>query len=100
MIILSLLLSPIAWDHYWTLLFPSFLLMRYATNADLLGRAALRTFWVCAVLVTGISRVTAGSFGWNLARRLSVSTVAAVVLYAMLLQLSRVAGTDPPMRDS
>ncbi len=88
-IVLCLLLSPIAWDHYWMLLFPAFLLMRYGAHPALLGKAATFTFWVAAVLTSGISRVTAGSAGWNVARRLSVSTAAAILLYLTLLRLSQ-----------
>ena len=87
-VVLSILLSPIAWDHYWVLLFPAFLLVRYGAHRALLGKASTYTFWVAAGLVSGISRITVGIAGWNFARRLSVSTVAATLLYVALLRLS------------
>ncbi len=36
--VLAILLSPIAWDHYWTLMFPAFLILYDSRDERLLGR--------------------------------------------------------------
>jgi len=86
---LAVLLSPIAWDHYWVLLFPAFLVVHTASSRELLGRPALVVFWTAAILTSGLSRGTLGREGWALARHFSVSTVAALILYLTLLRFSR-----------
>jgi hypothetical protein len=99
-IVLAVLLSPIAWDHYWTLLFPAFLLVYQASDRNLLGRQALYAFWTAAILTSGLSRTTLGQTGWSVARELSVDTIAALVLYFTLLRLCRVLRRASPGRDS
>lgn len=84
---LGVLLSPIAWDHYWTLLFPAFLFVYAGTSRALLGRGGQWAFWTAAVLTTGFSPLTLGGRGFNAAREMSVDTVAALVLFAALLAL-------------
>jgi hypothetical protein len=37
--VFRVLLSPIAWDHYWTLMFPAFLIPYDSRDQRLLGRA-------------------------------------------------------------
>jgi alpha-1,2-mannosyltransferase len=71
----AVLISPIAWDHYWVLMFPAFL-----ATAVRKERAARITFWIAAILVSGLSPVTVGTraFGW--ARWLSASTFAGFLL--------------------
>ncbi|HJR58451.1 MAG TPA: glycosyltransferase family 87 protein [Vicinamibacterales bacterium] len=90
----AVLLSPIAWDHYWVLLFPAFLMVYTGASRELLGRNALVVFWTAAVLTSGLSRVTLGRDGWAVARHFSTSTIAALLLYAVLLQLSRRLGAN------
>jgi alpha-1,2-mannosyltransferase len=92
---LAVLLSPIAWDHYWVLLFPAFLLVYTAGSRELLGRYALLVFWTAAILTSGLSRITVGRDGWALARDLSASTVAALLLYVTLLHLSHRLPPEP-----
>jgi Glycosyltransferase family 87 len=86
---LAILLSPIAWDHYWTMLFPAFLIVHDSSDDALLGRKGRYAFWIAAVLTTGLSPLTLGRTGFNLARDLSVYTIAAVILYAGLLAACR-----------
>ncbi len=87
-ITLAVLLAPIAWDHYWVLLLPAFVIVYYATDI-LPAVLARRVFWIAALLTTGLSPLTVGQSGFNLARRLSTYTIAGVVLYAMLLLICR-----------
>ena len=83
--VLAILLSPIAWDHYWTMMFPAFLIIYGSGDRRLLGGAAPWLFWVAAVLTSGLSPLTLGRSGFNLARALSVDTLAALVLFVGLI---------------
>jgi alpha-1,2-mannosyltransferase len=95
---LAILLSPIAWDHYWTMMFPAFLIL-YDSNADtLLGRSGRYAFWTAAVLTTGLSPLTLGRTGFNMARDLSVYTIAALIVFASLLVVCARAGRERPSR--
>jgi alpha-1,2-mannosyltransferase len=82
---LAILLSPIAWDHYWTLLFPAFLILYDSRDSALLGARARPLFWTAAVLTTSLSPLTVGRGAFSLARELSASTLAAAIVYASLL---------------
>jgi alpha-1,2-mannosyltransferase len=77
---LGVLLSPVAWDHYWVLMFPAFLIVYHSQ-----GPMARRAFWVAALLATGLSPLTLGRSGFNLARDLSVNTIAGLILYGSVL---------------
>ena len=90
----AVLLSPIAWDHYWVLMFPAFLAV-YSLRGP--TRAAERTtFWVAAVLVSGASPLTLGRHGFAVVRSWSNSTVAGLLLVACLgWMLWRGAGRAP-----
>lgn len=88
-VVLSVVCSPIAWDHYWTLAFPAFYLIRRGSHPALLGKAGTVVFWVTALLVTGFNRATVGAGVWDLTRKASTSTIAAVVMYFALLALAR-----------
>ena len=83
--VLAILLSPIAWDHYWTMMFPAFLILYDGRDERLLGRAGPYAFWTAALLITGLSRLTLGKAGFSLARELSVNTLAALILYLSLI---------------
>jgi alpha-1,2-mannosyltransferase len=82
--ILAILLSPIAWDHYWLMMFPAFLVV-YVASQERRGSALHYAFWSAALLTTGLSPVIVGRSGFNLAREGSAYTVAAIILYACLL---------------
>jgi len=86
---LGVLLSPIAWDHYWTLLFPSFLLVYASGNRALLGKPGQWAFWIAAVLTTGLSPLTLGSRGFNAAREMSVDTLAGLIVFVTLVALHK-----------
>jgi alpha-1,2-mannosyltransferase len=97
-IVLAVVLSPVAWDHYWVLMFPAFLLLYRSTDHRLLGTRGQVAFWSAALLTSGLSRATVGTSGLNLARHLSVNTVAAIVLFVSLLVLLRVLERSPRAR--
>jgi alpha-1,2-mannosyltransferase len=97
--VLAILLSPIAWDHYWTMMFPAFLIIYGSSDRLLLGRGARWLFWAAAVLTSGLSPLTLGRSGFNLARALSVDTLAALVLFVGLTIVatrSQPAATSAP----
>jgi hypothetical protein len=78
----AVLLSPIAWDHYWVLMFPAFLAVHSRRGPS---RAAARTtFRVAAVLVSGVSPLTLGRQGFNVVRSWSNSTIAGLLLVGYL----------------
>jgi alpha-1,2-mannosyltransferase len=87
--VIAVLLSPIAWDHYWTLLFPAYLVAYDSRDPRLLGHTGSFAFWSAAILTTGLSPLTLGASGFAVVRELSTYTIAALVLYAVLLTLSR-----------
>jgi hypothetical protein len=95
--VLAILLSPIAWDHYWTLMFPAFLILYDSRDERWLGRAGDYAFWTAAVLTSGLSPLTLGRSGFNLARDLSVYTIAALIVYA---SLAAVCGRSEPREAS
>ncbi len=90
--ILAILLSPIAWDHYWTLVFPAFLILYDLVYES--GRAGRYAFWIAAALTTAVSPVTLGARGFNVARELSVNTIAALIVYGFLLAALRAANRE------
>ena len=76
----GVLLSPIAWDHYWVLMFPAVLAV-----AAVRSRAAWVTCAVAAALISGSSPVLIGTHGFNVARGYSLYTFAGVMLFAALV---------------
>jgi alpha-1,2-mannosyltransferase len=87
--VIAMLLSPIAWDHYWTMLIPAYLIVYDSRDSRLLGRTGAYLFWCAAIFTTGLSPLTLGTTGFNVARRFSTYTIAALVLYGGLLALHR-----------
>ena len=83
--ILAILLSPIAWDHYWTMMLPAFLVAYVAARERRRGSAVRYAFWSAAILTTGFSPMTLGGAGFNFVRERSAYTIAAIILYACLL---------------
>jgi hypothetical protein len=92
--VLAILLSPIAWDHYWTLLFPAYVVVFDSRDPRLLGRMGGYAFWCAAILTSGLSPLTLGASGFSTARQLSTYTAAALVAYAALVMLDRRVVTD------
>jgi alpha-1,2-mannosyltransferase len=77
----AVLISPIAWDHYWVLLFPAFLVVaRQNTRVDWM------IFGAAAILVSGFAPLF-GSPVFNAARAWSSSTIAAALLTGRLAVL-------------
>ena len=78
----AVILSPIAWEHYWVLLFP-ILQATYAgqPNPTGFGRIA---FWLAVLLITGPSPLLVGEAGYNMAREWSNSTIGAILLIGTL----------------
>jgi alpha-1,2-mannosyltransferase len=76
----AVLLSPIAWDHYWVLMFPAVLAVAAARS-----RPAWVTCAVAAALITGPSPILIGTHGFNVARAYSLYTFAGVMLFAVLV---------------
>ena len=85
--VLAILLSPIAWDHYWTLLLPAFLIVYDSREPKWLGPVGNYSFWCAAILTSGLSPLTLGASGFNAARHRGTYTIAAIVIYAALLAL-------------
>jgi alpha-1,2-mannosyltransferase len=82
----AVLLSPIAWDHYWMLMFPAFVLVAEVWRHDhgAVRRGATLTFVVAAVLTSGLSRATISRHGLTIARDWGNSTLAALLLVAFV----------------
>jgi alpha-1,2-mannosyltransferase len=87
--VLAILLSPIAWDHYWTLLLPAFLILSESRDPSLFGRPVHYSFWCAAILTTGLSPLTLGRTGFGVARDASANTIAALVVFGALLMVSK-----------
>lgn len=86
--LVAVLASPIAWDHYWVLMFPAFY-VAYNSRVYRASAVARAVFWIALVLTTGVSRNTLGLAGFELARNLSNSTWAALLLFALTLAARR-----------
>ena len=91
---LAVVLSPIAWDHYWLLLFPALVATYDSRNDRLLGAAGGYLFWVAAVMISGFSPLLFGQQGFNVIRRLSSSTIAALLIFAALVWLCGIVRRD------
>jgi alpha-1,2-mannosyltransferase len=79
----AVVLSPIAWEHYWLLLWPAFAIAYEPPSGA--ARWARPAFWVAAVLTSAIMPATVGRMGVALARGLSARTWGALVLTAATL---------------
>jgi hypothetical protein len=82
-LVLSVVISPIAWEHYWVLMFPAFAVLHASANR----RSTRIAFWASAILTSAFSRATVGASGLALARGLSAWTVAGLVLFVALLAI-------------
>jgi len=78
----AVILSPIAWEHYWVLMFPAL----QATYSGQPRPTALGKypFWLALLLITGPSPLLVGEAGYNTAREWSTSTIAAIILIGTL----------------
>lgn len=94
---IAVILSPIAWEHYWVLLFP----ILQAIHAGQPKPSAIGqiVFWLSLLLISGPSPLLVGEAGYNIAREWSNSTTAAILLIGTILPaLSRraVSGRSQP----
>jgi alpha-1,2-mannosyltransferase len=83
---LAVLLSPVAWDHYWVLLFPAFLVADAETRGYSRSRAV---FWIAAFLATALTPVTLGRELFLWVRERSPQTLAVLVVFVLLIALTR-----------
>ena len=86
---LAVLLSPVAWDHYWVLLFPAFLVADAETRGDSRRRAV---FWIAAFLSTALTPLTLGRSLFLWVREGSPQTLAALVVLVLLIVLTHSRG--------
>ena len=82
---LAVLLSPVAWDHYWVLLLPAFLVANEETRGHPRARAV---FWIAAFLATALTPVTLGRTLFLWIRERSPQTLAALVVFVLLIVLT------------
>jgi hypothetical protein len=100
--LLAVLFSPIAWDHYWVLLFPAYFLA-YAVSE---GRPwARRAVWLAAVLTSALTPFTLGRRLFAVVREWSPQTLAALVVFGILcwaagrgIEAPRAPGVSGPER--
>lgn len=95
---LAVLVSPIAWEHYWLLLWPAFAVC-YRPPPGTAGWVRV-AFWAGAVLTTGLSHPTVGRTGVALARGLSLRTWAALLVLCGTLAAFRALRRGAPQRIS
>jgi hypothetical protein len=93
---LAVVMSPIAWDHYWLLLFPALVATYDSRSHRLLGAAGNYLFWAAAVMISGFSPLLIGQQGFNTIRRLSSYTIAALLIFAALVWLCGVIRKEAP----
>ena len=86
-LVAAVLLSPIAWDHYWVLLFPAMFLLYDSRDPRLLGGSSRYAFWLAAVLITGFSRAIVGRQVFSVARASSAYTIAGAIAFVALVWL-------------
>ena len=82
----AVLVSPIAWEHYWVAFFPPLVALSVrarqastSAGADAEARWARITFWIALVCLTVLSRPIIGWHGARLVRALSLMTWAGVL---------------------
>ena len=83
---LAVLLSPVAWDHYWVLLFPAFLVANEETTRRPRARVV---FWIAAFLSTTLTPVTLGRSLFLSVRERSPQTLSALVIVVLLIVLTQ-----------
>jgi alpha-1,2-mannosyltransferase len=81
----AVILSPIAWDHYWVLLFPALFAAWNDRRTGARNRSGRTIFWIAAALTSGSSPLIVGRTGFAMARALSFSTIAGVLLLVYLM---------------
>jgi hypothetical protein len=84
-VVVAILLSPIAWDHYWVLTFPALFVLYDSRDERLLGVPGPFIFLGTALLITGVSRVLIGRRLFSLGRSLSPYAIAGLIIVAALV---------------
>jgi alpha-1,2-mannosyltransferase len=79
----AVLVSPIAWDHYWLLMLPA-LQAIYVSSRHSKRRSLQWGFWLAAILISGLAPLTLGTTGFGIARSWSNSTIAGLVIVVTL----------------
>jgi hypothetical protein len=97
-IAVAVLLSPIAWDHYWVLMLPALVVLHDSQSARLLGTAGPAVFWSAALLITGLSRALLGRELFGLARSMSPYTIAGLIIVGALMWISARVSKDVAAR--
>jgi alpha-1,2-mannosyltransferase len=80
-LVAAVLLSPIAWDHYFVLCLPAILVL---ASSD--APASRHAVPIIAVLLSGPSPVLVGARGYDLARAWSSSTIAGLLCLSVGLR--------------
>lgn len=82
--VLAVLLSPIAWDHYWVLVFPAFLVACTDTAG---GRWSRVPVWIAGLLTSALTPLTLGRPLFDAVRERSPQTAAGLILFVVLVVL-------------
>ena len=83
---LAILVSPIAWEHYWVGFFPVFVLLlvqAWRSGPSWHSRWAHASFWIGFVCFTVLSRPIVGWSGARTVRAWSLMTWGGVVMCAV-----------------
>jgi alpha-1,2-mannosyltransferase len=95
---IAVLVSPIAWDHYWLLMLPA-LQAIYVASSNSTSQSLRWGFWIAAMLISGLAPLTLGTRGFEIARSWSNSTIAGLVVVitlAMTFWISSAGGVVRP----
>jgi alpha-1,2-mannosyltransferase len=94
---IAVLISPIAWEHYWVAFFPVFVALGRRAFDDR-NRWAAAAFWIGLIGISGLSRPTTGWEGIRVIRAWSVMTwsgmVMCIVLALLLIRDARTASAQ------
>jgi alpha-1,2-mannosyltransferase len=76
---LAVLISPIAWEHYWVAFFPVLVALGRRAFEERCRWAAI-AFWIGLIGISGLTRLTMGREGIRVVRALSVMTWAGAIM--------------------
>jgi alpha-1,2-mannosyltransferase len=77
----AVLISPIAWDHYWVLFYPA-LYVCLVSSSRPMARLLLFSYWGAAALISGPALFS--RYAWRVSRWLSAKTLAGVLIVLAL----------------
>jgi hypothetical protein len=82
----AVLISPIAWDHYWVLFYPA-LYVCLVSGSRPLARRLLLSYWGAAALISGPALFS--RYAWRVSRWLSAKTLAGLlIVFALSLAIN------------